>query len=146
MPEPAAADVIVERSGRVGRLILNRPQALNALTTPMVETMTEALEKWVPEGLRAVTIESASDRVFCAGGDIRQIRQNTLDGRYEDSERFFSTEYALNATLASYPVPVVALIGGLCMGRARTERSRTVSGRIVPRILCHARDENRILP
>lgn len=116
MPEPAAPDVVVARTARVGRIILNRPQALNALTTSMVETMTEALGKWASEGLRAVTIQSASERVFCAGGDIRKIRQNSLDQRPEESERFFSTEYALNATLASYPVPVVALIGGLCMG------------------------------
>lgn len=109
-------DVRIERLGDVGRIILDRPRALNAITLGMVERIRVALDEWRTAGLRAVTIESASERAFCAGGDIRRIRENSLAGRHEASLRFFETEYAVNALLGSYPVPVVALVGGVCMG------------------------------
>ncbi|TNM38383.1 enoyl-CoA hydratase/isomerase family protein [Nocardioides albidus] len=112
----ARAEVRVERLGPVGRIVLDRPRALNAITLGMVERIHAALEDWRDAGLRAVVVESASERAFCAGGDIRRVRENSLAGRYDESRRFFETEYAVNALLGSYPVPVVALVGGLCLG------------------------------
>ncbi|WP_235735296.1 enoyl-CoA hydratase/isomerase family protein [Nocardioides alcanivorans] len=109
-------DVHVTRTGRVGRIILTRTKALNALNLSMVEQINAALDGWASEDLRAITIESASDRAFCSGGDIRQVRQNTLDGRPEESDRFFATEYEVNAKLGDHPVPIVSLIDGICMG------------------------------
>ena len=109
-------DIRIERLGPVGRIVLDRPRALNALTLDMVVAIREALESWRDAGLRAVTIESASERAFCAGGDIRQVRTHALAGEHDVSMRFFATEYAVNALLGSYPVPVVALVGGICMG------------------------------
>lgn len=109
-------DVRIERLGPVGRIVLDRPRALNAITLGMVERILAALEEWRDAGLRAVTVESASDRAFCAGGDIRRVRENSLEGRHDESLRFFETEYAVNELLGGYPVPVVALVGGVCMG------------------------------
>jgi enoyl-CoA hydratase len=109
-------DVLITRTGRVGRIVLTRDHALNALTLGMVETIRAALEDWASQDLRAVTIESTSTRAFCSGGDIRQVRQDVLDGNPEAAHRFFATEYAVNLLLGSYPVPVVALIDGICMG------------------------------
>ena len=109
-------DVEITRTGNVGRIVLSRTRALNALNLAMVERIDRALDDWVDAGLRAITIESASERAFCAGGDIRQIRQNTLDGRPQESERFFATEYAVNRKLGDHPVPILALIDGICMG------------------------------
>ncbi|GAA3659129.1 enoyl-CoA hydratase/isomerase family protein [Nocardioides ginsengisoli] len=109
-------EVRIERLGAVGRIVLDRPRALNALTLDMVAAIRDALEGWRDAGLRAVTIESASERAFSAGGDIRQVRANSLSGAHDESLRFFTTEYDVNALLGSHPVPVVALVGGICMG------------------------------
>ena len=102
--------------GAVGRIVLDRPQSLNALTLPMVEDLERVLEAWADEPLRAITISSTSGRAFCAGGDIRQVRQNTLDGDAVASLSFFATEYRVNHLLATSSVPVVALVDGVCMG------------------------------
>lgn len=116
MPDPSSAGVqgLCERG--IGRIILDRPRALNALTLSMVRHIHELLTDWRSEPLRAITIESSTDAVFCAGGDIRQIRQNTLDRNLNATDEFFETEYRVNEMLASYPLPVVALIDGVCMG------------------------------
>jgi len=109
-------EVHLEKEGAVARIVLDRPRALNSLTTAMVTDIAVALDVWRKEPLRAVTIESSSARAFCAGGDVRQIRTNTLNGDDRSSEQFFAAEYAVNARLGSYPIPIVALIDGVCMG------------------------------
>ena len=102
--------------GPVGRIVLDRPRSLNALTLPMVEQLERVLQGWADEPLRAITISSTSERAFCAGGDIRQVRQNTLDDARGASRQFFATEYRVNHLLAASRVPVVALVDGVCMG------------------------------
>ncbi|MGW4335254.1 enoyl-CoA hydratase/isomerase family protein [Rhodococcus koreensis] len=108
--------VRTEIRGGVGVITLDRVTALNALTTEMVEAIDAALAEWEDTGLRAVVLDSASPKAFCAGGDVRAVQENSLAGDPESSERFFSTEYRLNARIAEYPVPFVSLIDGICMG------------------------------
>ncbi|MFF2110063.1 enoyl-CoA hydratase/isomerase family protein [Rhodococcus koreensis] len=108
--------VRTEIRGGIGVITLDRVTALNALTTEMVEAIDAALAEWENTGLRAVVLDSASPKAFCAGGDIRAVQENSLAGDREASERFFSTEYRLNARIAGYPVPFISLIDGICMG------------------------------
>ena len=115
--DPLAPDVVLADVHRgVGRILLNRPKALNALTTPMVAAIDRALEAWENTPLTAVVLAGTNPKAFCAGGDIRAIRENSLAGDTEASERFFAGEYRLNARIAEYPVPIVSLIDGLCLG------------------------------
>ena len=117
MSEPIAApEVIVRVEGAVGRLTLNRPQALHALTTNMCRLMTDALLAWQNDpAVRLVLIDHAGDRGFCAGGDIRMLAESgASDGRL--AREFFFTEYRLNDLLFSYPKPVVVIMDGVTMG------------------------------
>ena len=103
--------------GRIGRITLDRPKALNAIDLPMVEAVHAALRDWAEmPAVHAVVIEGAGGRAFCAGGDIRQVRDASIAGRHDAIEAFFVAEYALNLAIARYPKPYVALIDGVCMG------------------------------
>ncbi len=109
--------VVATREGRIGRLLLNRPKALNALDLGMIRALATALAGWRDDpAVEAVVIDSASDRAFCAGGDIRAIRGHALAGEFEAVETFFAEEYALNGAIAAFPKPYIALIDGICMG------------------------------
>ena len=109
--------VIARCDGRIGRILLNRPKALNAIDLPMIRACSRALEGWRDDPhVHAVVIEGAGDRAFCAGGDIRALRQYELDGEHDRAEEFFREEYELNLAIATYPKPYVALIDGICMG------------------------------
>lgn len=111
------ADVLWRKEGRVGRITLTRERALNALTLEMIRDLSAALEAWREDPqVHAVLIESASERAFCAGGDIRAVREAALGGKWNDIETFFAEEYALNLAIATYPKPYIALIDGICMG------------------------------
>ncbi|HEX3349418.1 MAG TPA: enoyl-CoA hydratase/isomerase family protein [Acetobacteraceae bacterium] len=109
--------VVARRDGRIGAILMNRPHALNALDLPVIRAITAALAEWRDDPhVHAVVIEGAGDRAFCAGGDIRAIRSHALAGDTEAVEAFFAEEYELNAMIAEYPQPYVALIDGICMG------------------------------
>lgn len=113
----AQATIDTSRDGRVGRILLNRPDALNALDLPMIRACTGILRTWRDDPhVHAVVVEGAGDRAFCAGGDIRALRDLLLAGDRAAVDRFFTEEYALNLMIATFPKPYVALIDGICMG------------------------------
>ena len=70
-------EVLCRVEGKVGRITLNRPQALHALTTAMCKAMIEALLGWRENGaVEAVLIDHSGERGFCAGGDIRMLAES----------------------------------------------------------------------
>jgi enoyl-CoA hydratase/carnithine racemase len=105
------------RDGRAGRILLTRPKALNALDLPMIQAIAAAAARFRADpAIHLVTIAGDGGRAFCAGGDVRAVRQAALDGQSEPIEAFFRSEYALNRAIAEYNKPWVALIDGICMG------------------------------
>jgi enoyl-CoA hydratase len=103
--------------GRRGRIRLDRGKALNALDLGMIRAIRRALDSFATDpDVEFVTIESERPGVFCAGGDIRAVREASLAGRHDENEAFFAEEFALNHRIASFPKPYVALIDGVCMG------------------------------
>ena len=111
------ATVIAQQRGRIGHLLLNRPAALNALDIGMIRAIADALSAWRDDpAIHAIVVEGAGGRAFCAGGDIRAARASVLGGRDVEVYSFFEEEYRLNAQVAGYPKPYIALIGGICMG------------------------------
>ena len=109
-------EILVARDGGLGRLTLNRPQALHALTTVMCSTCITVLSDWRRDpAVQAVLIDHSGERGFCAGGDIRMLADSGADdGRL--ARAFFLTEYRLNHLLFSYPKPVIAVMDGITMG------------------------------
>ena len=99
----------------VARVTLSRPEALNALTLEMLVGLGEWLEAWRgDERVRVVVLRGAGDRAFCAGGDVRALREAVLGGG--DPGRFFEHEYRLDHRIHTYPKPVVAVMDGIAMG------------------------------
>jgi enoyl-CoA hydratase len=109
-------DIRCERRGCIGLVTLDRQSAMNALTHDMVRAMRDALDAWSADPrIAAVAVTAAPGRAFCAGGDIRQVYERGRAGGPVPTE-FFRDEYRLNALLARYPKPCVAVVDGLCMG------------------------------
>src|SRR5690606_20581459 len=107
-------DIRFERRGLAGIVTLTRPKSLNAVTHPMVLALERALDAWLgDDGVRVVIIK-AEGRAFSAGGDIVDIYRAGMAGK--PPVRFFADEYRLNAKIAAYPKPYVALVNGIAMG------------------------------
>ncbi|MBC7165841.1 enoyl-CoA hydratase/isomerase family protein [Phenylobacterium sp.] len=109
-------DILARKEGAVGRVTLNRPKALHALTTDMCRAMTDALLAWREDpDVALVMLDHAGERGFCAGGDIRMLAESGAGDGFAARE-FFFTEYRLNHLLFEYPKPVMAFMDGVTMG------------------------------
>jgi len=132
----AASTVLVRTEGSLGRLTLNRPQAINALDIDMIRRLSAALDAWRDDtDIDVVLIDGEGDRGLCAGGDVRSLYDAIVAGDPAHAGEFFRAEYALNLAIAQYPKTVVAIADGITMGggiglaghaaiRIVTERSR----------------------
>jgi enoyl-CoA hydratase len=110
-------DVAAERAGRAGLITLDRPAALNALTLPMIRQVRAAFDRHLADpSVEVVVIRSTSPKAFCAGGDMRRIRELSLNGDFDAIAAFFTDEYALNLAISECTKPYVALIDGIAMG------------------------------
>ena len=105
------------REGAVGRITLNRPKAIHALTQAMCEAMSAALLDWRDDpAIEAVIIDHApGTRGFCAGGDVVMLAKSGAAGG-EGADAFFHAEYRLNHLLFTYPKPTLAIMDGITMG------------------------------
>jgi enoyl-CoA hydratase len=111
------SDILFERRGAAGIVTLNRPQALNAVTTGMALALREQLDAWAEDpAVTRVVIMAAGERAFSAGGDIRALYDLGKAGRHDEALQFWRDEYPLNVAIKRYRKPYVALIDGIVMG------------------------------
>ena len=111
------SDIHIRLAGQAGRITLQRPEALNAITYEMCSAIEDALERWRDDPLvKLIVIDALGDRAFCAGGDIADLYATGTAGDFGFGQRFWADEYRLNALIASYPKPYVAFMQGFTMG------------------------------
>jgi enoyl-CoA hydratase len=111
------SNVLVRISGACGRITLNRPQVMNALTLEMVTIMHTTLMAWATDvSIQFVLVDGAGQRGLCAGGDIRAMYNAVISGNPNLAVDFFRHEYRLNYLISQYPKPYVALMDGIVMG------------------------------
>ena len=110
-------DIHIRIVGKIGRITLNRPKALNALTYEMCTAIESALDEWLAgDAVEMILIDAEGDRAFCAGGDIADLYASGKAGDYAFGRKFWADEYRLNAKIANCPIPYVAIMDGITMG------------------------------
>ncbi len=109
-------DILIRREGAAGRITMNRPKALNALTYPMIGKISLALGDWATDAaVELVILDGAGDRALCAGGDVLSLYESRINGSGY-ARKFWADEYHLNAQIARFSKPIVALMDGIVMG------------------------------
>ncbi|TFD62190.1 enoyl-CoA hydratase/isomerase family protein [Cryobacterium suzukii] len=114
---PAEPEVLFTRDGQVGHITLNRPRSINALTHGMVNAIQAVLDEWAVDAtVRTVLLTGSGERGLCAGGDILSLYRDATTGDGTAASEFFRDEYRLNASIANYSKPFVAIMDGLVLG------------------------------
>ena len=109
--------VHIRTQGHAGRITLDRPDALNAVTPDMCLAIEAALVNWADDSAIAlVIIDGAGDKAFCAGGDIQDMYATGIAGDYTYGDQFWRDEYRMVATLFNFPKPVVTFLHGFTLG------------------------------
>ena len=114
-------EILFHVDNGIGTITLNRPKALNALTMNMIKQMRLNFTEWMEQDVvKVIVIKGAGDKAFCAGGDVRAVRQSIID--YDGTEtselakNFFYEEYILNHQIHTCQKPYIAIIDRVCMG------------------------------
>lgn len=111
------SDISIRQIGHAGRITLQRPEALNAMTADMCSAIEQALLTWRDKSdIELVIIDAEGDRAFCSGGDISELYKTGSQGDYAYGQAFWAAEYRLNALIYHYPKPYIAFMQGFTMG------------------------------
>jgi len=112
----AEPDLIARREGAAGIIRLNRPKAINAVTLEMFRDIDKALDAFEADPkVGVIVLEGAGERGLCAGGDIRALYESSkVNG--DLGKILWREEYILNARIARFKKPYVALMDGIVMG------------------------------
>ena len=96
-------DILIRKSGAIGHITLNRPNALNSLTYDMISAIEKALDSWLfdKEG-SLIAIDSVGEKAFCAGGDIQDLYKTGIKKNYSFGKKFWKDEYRLNRKIKNY--------------------------------------------
>ena len=73
----AYENILVETRGHVGLITLNRPKALNALSSPLMAELTEALDAFEADNNIRAMVLTGSEKAFAAGADIKEMQDKT---------------------------------------------------------------------
>jgi len=94
-------------------LTLNRPEAMNALSSELSSLLRRKIEEiGKRRDVRVVVITGAGDRAFCAGADLKERRGLDADQKWEQRTR----GWEVNEAIWRMPQPVIAAIQGFCLG------------------------------
>ena len=111
-------DLIVEEAKNGWRIVrLNRPKSLHALDESIVTALLEVFQDFQhDDAVKAIWLDSTTPKAFCAGGDVRKLRQLIINNEVETANKFFEQEYALDLLLHNYAKPVLIWGEGYVMG------------------------------
>ena len=110
------SDILTILENGTGRIRLNRPKAIHALTTAMCDTMNATLARWrTDDAVQLVMIDHAEGRGFCSGGDVLMLAKSGV-GDGSEARAFFFSEYRANHALFTCPKPTIAFMDGIVMG------------------------------
>jgi enoyl-CoA hydratase len=106
------SNIKTEVNGAVGIATLNRPEALNALSTPLLNELADALEAWDRghQDVRCIII-TGSERAFAAGADIKEMQPKTYSQMYR--ENLFADQFD---RIARIKKPIIAAVAGHALG------------------------------
>jgi len=111
------SDINIRIEGRTGRITLQRPRALNAMTYDMCMAIDAAFRTWRDDpAVDLVMLDGEGEKAFCAGGDIAELYATGRRGDYTYGRKFWRDEYRMNAMISQYPKPVVSFLQGFTMG------------------------------
>ncbi|MBO5610141.1 MAG: enoyl-CoA hydratase/isomerase family protein [Eubacterium sp.] len=104
--------VTYEQDGFVGIITINRPKALNALNSQVLEELDETFKAVDLESTRALILTGAGDKSFVAGADIGEMSTLTK----AEGEAFGKKGNDIFRMIETFPIPVIAAVNGFALG------------------------------
>ncbi|MFO7834670.1 MAG: 3-hydroxyacyl-CoA dehydrogenase NAD-binding domain-containing protein [Halohasta sp.] len=104
----------VDREGRIGKIVLDRPDRMNTISAELLEELAAAVEDLDADSeVRCLLLSGAGDRAFSAGADVSGLGE---DPDALEAMEFSRTGQQTFGTLEACDTPVVAAVDGYCLG------------------------------
>src|SRR4051794_36371594 len=100
----------------VATLTLNRPDRLNALSTPIMEGLMEALPRLAGDPVVGAIVLTGAGRAFCAGGDVKRMAEETVPRSSEEDVARLRSRMEASRLLHEIPKPTIAMVNGAAAG------------------------------
>ncbi|MGO9868949.1 MAG: enoyl-CoA hydratase [Rhodomicrobium sp.] len=100
----------------VATLTLNRPDRLNALSTPIIEGLLEALPRLARDTAVGTVVLTGAGRAFCAGGDVKSMAEGSVERSTEDAATHLRGRMEVSRFLHEMPKPTIAMVNGPAAG------------------------------
>ena len=104
--------ILYEVEGAVGTITINRPKALNALNSQVLDELNETLDAVDLDTVRCLVLTGAGDKSFVAGADIAEMSSLTK----AEGEAFGQKGNDVFRKLETFPIPVIAAVNGFALG------------------------------
>jgi enoyl-CoA hydratase len=104
--------VTFTRAAEFALVMLDRPEALNALSFAILHELSQAFDQAAASGARALLITGAGEKAFCAGADIKELTGRALVAQ-KDSAEFGQSVFA---KLDRLPIVSIAIVNGFAFG------------------------------
>lgn len=104
--------VDLEVTGDVGKLTINRPKALNALNSELLDALDETLDNIDIDLVRCLVITGSGEKAFVAGADIGEMSSMTV----QEAEEYSQKGNQVFLKVERFPVPVIAAVNGYALG------------------------------
>jgi enoyl-CoA hydratase len=98
--------------GAVGTITINRPQALNALNSAVLDDLNTVLDNVDLDTVRCLVLTGAGEKSFVAGADIGEMSTLTK----AEGEAFGKKGNDVFLKIESFPIPVIAAVNGFALG------------------------------
>jgi enoyl-CoA hydratase len=106
-------DLRLDVDGGVATLVIDRPQARNALARQTMRELDEVLGSIQDTGARVLVVRGAGERAFCAGGDLKELEHMRSE---TDAAEMARTMRATLDRIPKLPIPVIAAVNGDALG------------------------------
>ena len=107
----AYENIVVETRDSVGLITLNRPNVLNALSTPLVRELGDALRGFEADTAIGAMVVTGSEKAFAAGADIKEMQSKSWPDTY--TEDFITADWE---SILRCRKPVIAAVAGYALG------------------------------
>jgi 2-(1,2-epoxy-1,2-dihydrophenyl)acetyl-CoA isomerase len=109
-------DLIESISEGVATLTFNRPERLNALSTPITSGLLEALPRLARDGSVGAVVLTGAGRAFCAGGDVKNMAEGSVERPLEEAVSHLRGRMEVSRLLHEIPKPTIAMVNGAAAG------------------------------
>lgn len=105
------SNIQAEVRGSVGLITLDRPKAMNALCSPLMDELTAVLDVWELDNNVGAVVITGNEKVFAAGADIKEMSSKTFVGAH--MENFITAGWE---RITTFRKPVIAAVSGYALG------------------------------